>query len=144
MRAACAAILLTSLLAWTASPVLAHGIGEENELPEGGTAHELRISLLTAFTAAQGITQRIICSSSFVCFQDELHLPVVVDFATGEIAIDATELLDENESEVRVLFNTLSGPAEMTFQPPCTNPDGCVGGFPIYLGEIDTAGNISL
>ncbi len=138
-----AAILLVSGLTWAHSPALAHVSGGEVELPEGGTLHELRITRISAFTVAQGITQPAVCGSTFACFQDEIHLPVVIDFSTGEIAIDATEILDENEAVVRMLFNTQSGPAELTFEPPCVNPDGCAGGTPIYLGTIDTAGNIS-
>jgi cysteine-rich repeat protein len=142
-------LLAAGLLAGLGTAVLAHEPGGDNQLPGGGTAHELRITSLTSLTVAQQITQPAVCSNAAVCLQNELHLPVVIDFGTGQIAIDATAPTDESSNPVPpggpggVLFQTQAGPAELRFAPPCENPDGCVGGTPIYIGTIDDAGNVS-
>ncbi len=85
------AILLALLLAGVGSSALAHEPGGSSELPGTGTIHELRITSLTSLSVAQQFTQRIICQFPGICFQDEVHLPLEIDFATGFFGIDATE-----------------------------------------------------
>jgi len=136
------AILLALLLAGVGSSALAHEPGASNELPGIGTVHELRITSLTSLTVAQQVNTRIICPNPGACLQDEIHLPLEIDFATGFFGIDATEPEDENEVVSRILFNTQSGPGELFLDPPCADPDGCVGGTSVYLGTIDDAGNV--
>lgn len=140
--------LATALLLCVGGPAIAHEPGGDNELPGGGTFHELRVSSITSFTVAQQLTQPAVCSVPSICLHNEIHLPVVINFGTGEIAIDATAPADENQNPIPpggpggILFNTQAGPAELILVPPCENPDGCVGGTSIYLGTIDDQGNI--
>ena len=138
------ALLLAMCWLGSSWSALAHEPGEDNELPDGGTLHELRITSLVSESVAQQIFQPSICDNPSVCLYDEIHLPVVINFDEGTIAIDAREPQDAQGDEVTtgILFNTLSGPAELVLAPPCENPDGCIGGTPIYLGTIDTDGNI--
>ncbi len=139
--------LPTALLFSWAAVALAHEPGPNPDLPEG-TLHELRIKSATSLTVSQQINQPAICSNPNVCLQDEVHLPLVINFATGVIAIDGRDPFDELDNPVPpggfggILFQTQAGPAELRFAPPCENPDGCVGGTPIYIGTIDDAGNI--
>jgi len=141
-------ILSAALLLCAASTARGHEPGEDNELPDGGTVHEFRVTTINSFTVAQQLTQPAVCGNPNVCLHNEIHLPMVINFQTGEIAIDATAPEDENETPVPpggpggILFNTQSGPAELVLAPPCENPDGCVGGTSIYLGTIDELGNI--
>lgn len=134
------------LLSW-ATVSLAHQPGPNPDLPPG-TLHELRIKSATSLTVSQQINQPAICANPTICLQDEVHLPLIINFATGVIAIDGRNPFDEQSNPVPpggfggILFQTQAGPAEMRFAPPCENPDGCVGGTAIYIGTIDDAGNI--
>jgi cysteine-rich repeat protein len=113
------------------------------------THHELRITSITALTVAQQITQPAVCSAPNVCLHNEVRIPVEIDFAAGTIMIDGRAPVDENGNPVPpggpggILFDTQSGPAELTFAPPCENPDGCVGGEAVYHGTIDQGGRIA-
>jgi len=139
---------LLVLLATSLSAVRAHGLTPAPDLPPG-SFHELRITSLTALTVAQQITQAAICSNPNVCLHNEVRVGASINFDTGVIAIDARAPEDENGTPVLptlpggILFNTLSGPVELTFGEPCISPDGCPFGEPLYIGTIDQGGNVS-
>ncbi|MBM4268414.1 MAG: CHRD domain-containing protein [Deltaproteobacteria bacterium] len=138
--------LAVAALAFLA-PASARALVPAPDLPEG-TFHELHISLANTLTVAQQITQPSICTNGNVCLHDEIRIGVSVNFEEGRIAIDGRAPEDENGNPVlpgapgAILFNTQAGPAEMSFAPPCENPDGCVGGEALYIGTIDQGGNV--
>jgi cysteine-rich repeat protein len=113
------------------------------------TMHELRITSITALSVAQQITQPAVCTNTNACLHNEVRIPVRIDFEAGTIVIDGRQPVDENGAPVPpggpggMLFNTQSGPAELSFAPPCENPDGCVGGEALYFGTIDQGGHIA-
>jgi cysteine-rich repeat protein len=113
------------------------------------TTHELRITSLTILSVAQQNLNAAVCSSPSRCLQNEVRLPVFIDFDAGTIRIDARNPVDENGDPVPpggpggILFQTQSGAVEMRFAPPCENPDGCVGGEAVYFGTIDQGGHIA-
>lgn len=113
------------------------------------TVHELRITSLTALSVAQANLNNAVCSNANACLQNEVRLPVRIDFEAGTIVIDGRAPVDENGAPVPpggpggILFRTQSGPVEMRFAPPCENPDGCVGGEAVYFGTIDQGGRIA-
>src|SRR5262245_39884745 len=79
------------------------------------TQHELRITSFTSFSVAQAFLSRCICSSPNTCLQNEIRLPMTIDFDTGEVVLDAQHPKDENGNAVEpgqpggILFQTLSG-----------------------------------
>jgi cysteine-rich repeat protein len=150
MRTPMARVLsLTALLLAAAAPAAAHDACASipADLPPG-TCHDVRITSMTSLSVAQEFTQRIICSQPNACLHNEVHLLAIIDFDAGTIVIDGRAPTDENGNSVPpggpggILAQTLSGPTEMRFAPPCENPDGCVGGEAVYFGTIDQGGNI--
>lgn len=151
MRTPIARVLsLTALLLVAAVPATAHDpcTSIPSDLPTGGSCHDLRITSLTSLSVAQEFLQRIICPQTNACFHNEVHLLALIDFDAGTIVIDGRHPTDENGNSVPpggpggILAQTLSGPTELRFAPPCENPDGCVGGEAVYFGTIDQGGNI--
>jgi cysteine-rich repeat protein len=136
-------------VAW--GPLLGAALVLVASAPASGvvTQHELRITSITALTVAQQITQPAVCTAPNVCLHDEVRVPVEIDFDAGTIMIDGRAPVDENGNPIPpggpggILFDTQSGPAELTFAPPCENPDGCVGGEARYFGTIDQGGRIA-
>ena len=89
MRTTARILSLTALLLGLVARASAHDpCGSlAPDLPPG-SCHEIRINSFTSWSVAQEFTQRIICPQPNACFQNEVHLPVVIDFDTGTIAID--------------------------------------------------------
>lgn len=139
---------LLTVLALALGTSRAQGLAPAPDLPPG-SFHELRITSITALTVAQQITQASVCANPNICLHNEIRVGASINFETGVIAIDARAPEDENGVPVLpnlpggILFNTLSGPVELTFGEPCVNPDGCPFGDPLYVGTIDQGGNVS-